>query len=154
MAIRVVTTAALSCLFAATPVLLRAQDAAKPDSEAVNPHMMSPWKEMNDFHRLLGETWHPASKDNLVPLRARATDLKAAAAAWATSKAPVSPASCASEEVRTAITKVAKDTRGIVAMIAAGADDNWLAASLKGVHESFEVAEKSCGGHGDHSGTG
>jgi hypothetical protein len=27
-------------------------------------------------------------------------------------------------------------------MITAGADDNWLAASLKTVHDTFEVAEK------------
>jgi hypothetical protein len=32
-------------------------------------------------------------------------------------------------------------------MIAAGADDTWIAASLKGVHDSFELAEKACG-HG------
>jgi hypothetical protein len=34
-------------------------------------------------------------------------------------------------------------------MITAGADDSWLAASLKGVHETFGVAEKGCGGHGN-----
>ena len=148
---RVLSTAVLSCILTATPVLLKAQGSSgpRPDSaSSMESHMMGPWKEMNAFHRLLGATWHPAAKDDLVPLRVRAKELKAAADAWAASKAPESPATCGSEEVRTAITKVAKDTRGIVAMIAAGADDTWLAASLKGVHDSFEVAEKSCGGHG------
>jgi hypothetical protein len=55
--------------------------------------MMGPWKEMNAFHRVLGATWHPASKNDLVPLRVRAKELKAAADAWAASKAPESPAS-------------------------------------------------------------
>jgi hypothetical protein len=136
----------------ATPFAVQAQDASKPkpDSSAATAmdHHMGPWKEMNAFHKVLGATWHPASQKDLVPLRVRANELKAAADAWAASKAPEAHASCGSEEVKTAIAKVAKDTRGIAAMIIAGADDNWLAASLKGVHDTFEVAEKACG-HGD-----
>jgi hypothetical protein len=148
------TAAALACLLTGTPALLAAQDSTKtrPDSSAMGgemDHMMGSWKEMNAFHRVLGATWHPASKNDLVPLRVRAKELKAAADAWAASNAPESPATCAGEEVRAAIAKVARDTRGLVAMITAGADDNWLAASLKGVHDSFEVAEKACGGHSD-----
>jgi len=150
MAKRILSTAVLACILTATPVL--AQESPRPRSDSASSsmedHMMGPWKEMNAFHRLLGATWHPAAKDDLVPLRVRAKELKAAADAWAASKAPESPATCGTDEVRTAITKVAKDTRGIVAMIAAGADDTWLAASLKGVHDSFELAEKACGGHG------
>jgi hypothetical protein len=146
MANRVLTAVVLSGFLIATPVLLQAQGASIADStSSIESHLMGPWKEMNAFHRLLGETWHAASKDNLVPLRARARDLKVAADAWAASKVPESPASCASEQVRTAITKVAKETRGIVAMITAGADDTWLAASLKGVHDSFESVESKCG---------
>ena len=153
MAKRVLTTAVLSCILTATPALLQAQEMSRPrpDSAAsatMESHMMGPWKEMNAFHKVLGATWHPASKQDLVPLRVRANELKAAADAWAASRAPESLASCASEEVKAAITKVAKDTRGIAAMIVAGADDTWLAASLKGVHDTFEVAEKACGGHG------
>ena len=154
MAKRVLTTAVLSCILTATPALLHAQETSRPRpdsaaSSAMESHMMGPWKEMNAFHKVLGATWHPASKQDLVPLRVRANELKAAAGAWAASKAPESLASCASEEVKAAITKVANDTRGIAAMIVAGADDTWLAASLKGVHDTFEVAEKACGGHGN-----
>ncbi len=113
-------------------------------------HMMSPWKEMNAFHRVLGATWHPASKNDLVPLRVRANELKAAADAWAASKAPESPAACSGEEVRAAVAKLARDTRGIALMITAGADDSWLAASLKGVHDSFEKVESRCSGAAGH----
>ena len=149
------TVAVLASAVTVLPTAVHAQDSTKtrPDSSAtamageMDHMMMGPWKEMNAFHRVLGATWHPASKNDLVPLRVRAKELKAAADAWAASKAPESPASCSGEDVRTAVAKVARDTRGIVAMITAGADDNWLAASLKGVHESFQVAEKACGGH-------
>ena len=36
---------------------------------------------MNAFHRVLGATWHPAEKNDLAPLKARAKELKAAAKA-------------------------------------------------------------------------
>ena len=145
------TVAALTCcLLSGATALLSAQDSTRtvPDSSAMGGEMdhmmMGPWKEMNAFHRVLGATWHPASKNDLVPLRVRAKELKLAADAWAASKAPESPAACSGEEVRATIAKVARDARGLVAMITAGADDNWLAASLKGVHDSFETVEARC----------
>jgi hypothetical protein len=145
--------AVLASAVTVLPTAAHAQDSTKtrPDSSAtamageMDHMMMGPWKEMNTFHRVLGATWHPASKNDLVPLRVRAKELKAAADAWAASKAPESPAACGGADVRTAVAKVARDTRGIVAMITAGADDNWLAASLKGVHDSFELVEAKCG---------
>ena len=151
MSLRFLVTAACSLFLTATPVLLSAQDSTRvrPDSSASADmhHMMSPWKEMNDFHKVLGATWHPAEKGNLVPLRVRAKELKAAAIAWANSKAPAMPESCGSESVRASIDKVARDSRGIVAMLEAEADDNWLRATLKGVHDAFETAEARCSGH-------
>jgi hypothetical protein len=77
MAKRVLTTAVLSCILTATPALLHAQETSRPRpdsaaSSAMESHMMGPWKEMNAFHKVLGATWHPASKQDLVPLRVRA----------------------------------------------------------------------------------
>lgn len=142
--------AVFAVTLATSPLTLKAQDSTKtrPDTSAMGgdmDHVMGPWKEMNEFHRVLAATWHPASKDDLVPLRVRARELKALADAWAASKAPAAPATCGGDDVREAIAKVARDTRGITAMITAGADDNWLAASLKGVHDSFETIEAKCG---------
>lgn len=150
------TAATAATLAIALPFTAHAQDStrAKPDSSAtamageMDHMMMGPWKEMNAFHKVLGATWHPASKNDLVPLRVRARELRAAADAWAASKAPESPASCGSEEVHAAIVKVARDMRAIVLMISAEADDSWLAGSLKAVHDSFETVEAKCGAHG------
>jgi hypothetical protein len=146
--------ALLAGLLAFAPVSLVAQDTTRtrPDSSAMaghmDDHMMGPWKEMNAFHRVLVATWHPAQKNDLIPLRVRAKELKTLADAWAASKPPEMPVACASEEVRAAVTKIARDSRGLVALLAAEADDEWLVASFKGLHESFEVAEQRCGGHG------
>ena len=140
-------------LAVAVPTTLAAQDSTKPKPDSARAgmmdHMMGPWKEMNAFHRVMGATWHPASqKSDLAPLKARAKELLTSAETWASSKPPAMPASCASEPVRNAATKVVTETKALVALVDAGSDDAKLKAALKSVHDAFEVAEKSCGGHG------
>lgn len=154
---RSVLTAMLLAVLAATA---SAQDTTKPKPEAsradmMDDHMMGPWKEMNAFHRVMGATWHPASqKGDLAPLKARAKELLAAADTWAASKPPAMPTSCGTQEVLAAVTKVAADSKSLATMIESGADDASLKTALKAVHDSFEVAEKACGGHGEHGRTG
>lgn len=139
-------------LLAIAPFTLEAQGAAasKPDTaKQAMDHMAGPWKEMNAFHRVMGATWHPASsKNDLAPLKARAKELVTTAEAWVASKAPATPASCGSAEVRAAATKVARDAKALVTLVDSGADDTKLKEALKGVHDAFEVAEHACGGHG------
>lgn len=149
----------LPILFAAliaavVPVTVTAQDSTKPKPDSarmggMSDHMMGPWKEMNAFHSVMGATWHPASaRNDLAPLKARAKDLATAAEAWLASKPPVTPASCGSAAVKSAVTKVVTEAKGLVALLESGADDDKLKAALKKVHDEFEVAEHACGGHG------
>jgi hypothetical protein len=77
----------------------------------------------------------------MIPLRARAKELKSAADAWAASKAPEMVPSCASEGVRRMVDKVAHESKAIVAMLDAQVDDTWLMAQFKRLHSSFEAAE-------------
>jgi hypothetical protein len=150
----------IALVFAAAPIV-RAQDAkTRPDttrsgSSSMENHMMGPWKELNAFHRVMGATWHPASqKNDLAPLRARAKDLLSSAEAWAASTPPAMPASCRSEPVRSAVTRVVTETRALLGLMESGADDAGIKAALKTVHDSFEVAEKGCAGHGGHGQSG
>ena len=146
----------LASLILVAPLSLAAQDPAKPTPEAekkgmMDDHMMGPWKEMNAFHRVMGATWHPASsKGDLAPLKAKAKELLTAADAWAASRPPSMPASCGDSTVVAAAKKVASETKALVGLVEANVDDTRLKSALKGVHDAFEVAEKSCGGHGEH----
>lgn len=140
------------------PLSLTAQDPAKPKPEAekkgmMGDHMMGPWKEMNAFHRVMGATWHPASqKGDLAPLKAKANELLSAADAWAASRPPAMPASCGDSTVITAVKKVATEAKALLGMVESNADDDKLKSALKHVHDTFEVAEKGCAGHGQHGG--
>jgi hypothetical protein len=128
--------------------------ASRPDSAAkggMSDHMMGSWKEMNAFHVVMAATWHPArQKNDLAPLRAKATDLAKSAEAWAASKAPMMLHGCHSEAVTKAIARVAVDAKALAALVSSSADDARLKESLKALHDTFEVAEKGCGGHGEH----
>src|SRR5687767_12025262 len=151
MTIRTLLIAAFVAAIA--PVQVTAQDTTRPKPDSgrgmMDDHMMGPWKEMNAFHRVMAATWHPASqKGDVAPLKARVKELLTSADAWAASKPPAMPASCSSEAVRTAATKVATESKALVALVDSGADDARLKSVLKGVHDAFEVAEKGCGGHG------
>ena len=152
MTIRTLLIGALIATIVPAPVL--AQDATKPKPDSAqggmdDHHMMGPWKEMNAFHRVMAATWHPASqKGDVAPLKTRVKELLSMADAWAASKPPAMPASCGNEAVRNAATKVASESKALVALVDSGADDDRLKAALKGVHDTFEVAEKGCGGHG------
>jgi hypothetical protein len=145
----------LAVLILVTPIALTAQDPAKPKPEAekkemMDDHMMGPWKEMNAFHRVMGATWHPASqKGDLTPLKAKAKELLIAADAWAASSPPAMPASCGDSAVIAAMKKVATETKALAGLVDSKADDTRLKSALKSVHDTFEVAEKACAGHGD-----
>ena len=152
--------ALVALLFAvAVPAALSAQDSTKPKPDSARArmmehHMSGPWKEMNAFHHVLRATWHPAEHDgDLAPLKSRVKELLKAADAWAASKPPAMPASCNSEPVRAAATKVAAETRALSALVDSKTDDAKLKAALKSVHDAFEVAEKACGGHGGYETT-
>lgn len=141
-----IVTAVLSCALG-SPAIAQDSTRAKPESPAMesHDHMMGGWKEMNAFHQILGATWHPAQKNDLIPLRVRAKELKTLADAWAASKPPMMPAACVSDSTKATITKIARDARGIVALLAAEADDAYLAGTLKGIHDSFERVASQCG---------
>lgn len=149
---------AVAVFICVSPLSLTAQDTDKPKPEAekkgmMDDHMMGPWKEMNAFHRVMGATWHPASqKGDLAPLKARAKELLSAADVWAASRPPATPPSCGDSAVVAAVKKVASDTKALVGLVEANADDTRLKAALKDVHDAFEVAGKSCAGHGEHGG--
>lgn len=148
----------IAVLIVAAPVALSAQDTPKPKPDStragmMDHHMAGPWKEMNAFHHVLGATWHPADHDaNLSPLKSHAKELLKTAEAWAASQPPATPATCATEAVRGAATKVVTETKALLALIGSGSDDARLKAALKNVHDTFEVAEKGCAGHGGHGG--
>ncbi len=127
------------------------QHGAKPDSaskaaamkhDMKGEHMMSPWKEMDAFHGVLGGTFHPAAdKGDFAPLKANAQTLADKAKAWAGSTAP---AACATPENAKAVTTIAASTADLAEKVKGSTSDADLKAAITAIHDTFETVEKSC----------
>jgi hypothetical protein len=105
-------------------------------------HASSGWKELDEYHKLMMDTWHPAKGTNdLKPLRAKAKDLSASAQALAKS---TPPSSCNKPELIEAARDLVPASHALVKQVAIGASDADLKALLAEAHTKFEVLEKGC----------
>ncbi len=151
------TAAVLASLFATAPVAAQAKPpAAKPPAEMDHAKMMDHskmengakaegWKELDAYHMLMMATWHPAKdKNDLAPIRAKATEMVASAKLVAASKGPMA---CQKPELLKAQAGLPVETEKVAAMVAAKATDADLKAGLKGLHDSFDLLE-GCAGAG------
>jgi hypothetical protein len=114
-------------------------------------HAASGWKEMDAFHQLMMQTWHPAKSSNdLAPARAKAGAMADAARAWA---AAAVPKGCDTPETRATVARLATDSRALADLVArAGSTDAQVRDALKALHDRFEPVEHGCrpAGHGAH----
>lgn len=115
---------------------------AAPTKPMDMSHAMSGWKELDAFHMLMMETWHPVSKSgDLKPIRAKATAMSDAAKTWAASTVP---AACDTKPIRDAVAAVARDSRSLADLVAQQGADAELKTSLAKLHDTFEVVEGGC----------
>ena len=105
-------------------------------------HGMSPWKELDAFHMLVMETWHPAKdKSDMKATRAKSAELLASAKVLAASSAPKG---CDSPKVKDAVKGLPAEAQTVADLVTKKADDAALKAALKSLHDKFEVAEGGC----------
>lgn len=101
----------------------------------------SGWKQLDAFHKLLQDTWHPAQNGDLKPARAKAAEFVAGAETWAKSKGP---AKCDNEMARKAIPGVVSDAKAFGNAVAGSASDDAVKAALKKAHDAFEMVAMPC----------
>ena len=119
------------------------KDHAKQDHSMQDMHhAMSPWKELDAFHMLVMETWHPAKdKGDMKATRAKSAELLASAKVLAASSAPKG---CDSPKVKDAVKGLPAEAQTVADLVTKKADDAALKAALKSLHDKFEVAEGGC----------
>jgi len=106
------------------------------------------WKELDAYHMLMMATWHPAKdKNDLAPIRAKATEMVASAKLVAASKSPMA---CQKPELLKAQAGLPVETEKVAAMVAAKAADADLKAGLKGLHDRFDLLEGCAGAEMKH----
>lgn len=105
-------------------------------------HAASGWKELDNYHMLMMQTWHPIKeKGDVAPIRAKAAEMVASARKLATSKAPKG---CDTPALKNAASTLVADTEGVANLVSRKADDAALTAAMKTLHDQFEVLEEGC----------
>jgi hypothetical protein len=125
----------IACLFIASFAMIafaRAQE--KKDPIAIG------WKEMNEFHTVMSETFHPAEEGHLDPIKKRSQEMIDKAAAWQKSTAPEG---YDKKKVETSLKKLVKGTKELNGLVKANSPDKVLKEKLSGLHGIFhEIMEK------------
>ncbi len=102
------------------------------------------WKEMDDFHMIMAETFHPyKDSSNLEPAKSRADELLKAANEWAS--APL-PERVDNEEMRSQLEQLRSEAATLAESVRSS-DDNVVASHLTELHDTFHVIQEAWYGH-------
>ena len=103
------------------------------------------WKEMDDFHTIMAETFHPyKDSSNLEPAKRRASELMRAADKWASAELP---SRVNNEEVKAKLEQL-KSEAATLAESVKSSDDNVIGDHLTRLHDTYhQIEEAWYGGH-------
>jgi hypothetical protein len=105
------------------------------------------WKEMDDFHSIMAEAFHPFKDSaNLAPAKEHADELASSAAAW--QAAPL-PSKVDNPEVKSKLDSLKSGTAAFVETVKSGNDDA-IGKSLTQLHDQFHEVQEAWYGGNDH----
>jgi outer membrane lipoprotein-sorting protein len=106
------------------------------------------WKEMDDFHMLMAESFHPFKDSaNLAPAKAGAATMASAAEKWAGSTLPEK---VNNDDMKSKLASLNEGNASLVQTINAG-DDKAIGEQLTKVHDLFHAIQETWYGAGaDH----
>ncbi|MBT1701873.1 hypothetical protein [Chryseosolibacter indicus] len=104
------------------------------------------WKEMDDFHMVMAETFHPYKDSaDLAPIKSKAKELYAAADKWTSSPLPQK---VDNEGMKTKLQTLKSETEVLADVVQTG-EDKAVGEQLTKVHDLFHsIQEDWYGGHG------
>ncbi len=138
---------AIQILIPALAILALACGTGKNDHD--HHEDSAEWKEMDDFHAIMAETFHPYKDSaNLEPAKSRATELARAAEEWAMAKLP---SKVDNEGMKEKLQQLEQETAALVQAVSA---DEGVGEQLTKVHDLFHEIQESWygGGEGAHEG--
>jgi hypothetical protein len=98
------------------------------------------WKEMHDFHTVMGGTFHPAEEGNMEPIKTRSQEMVDKAVAWEKS---TPPEGYNKKAVAGTLKKLVEGSKELHQMVKSKATDKELLDKLSSLHDVFhEIMEK------------
>jgi hypothetical protein len=99
------------------------------------------WAEMDAFHTVMSQTFHPAEEGKLEPIRKRAGEMATKAKQWADSKPPKI---YDVPEIKEMFVKLAAEAKALADHIAKGAGDEQVKKELTELHDRFHEIIGAC----------
>jgi hypothetical protein len=99
------------------------------------------WKELEAFHTVMAETFHPAEDGNLQPVRDRASDLLARATTWQASTVPLG---YDREKTARSLTTLVDKCKQVEAAVKAKKSDTELMNLITEAHDAFHAIVETC----------
>lgn len=98
------------------------------------------WKELENFHEVMSETFHPSEEGNLVPIKNRSLEMLQKAIIWRKS---TPPAGYDKKAVKKHLKNLVKGSKSLHKLIMQKGTNQQITESLSKLHDVFhEVAEK------------
>jgi len=98
------------------------------------------WPEMETFHTVMAQTFHPAEEGKLEPIKNRSEEMLDKATAWKNSKAPEG---YNQKAVNKPLSKLVKGSKELNKLVKANATDAAIKEKIASLHNVFhEIMEK------------
>lgn len=106
------------------------------------------WKEKNDFHKIMSQTFHPAEEGNLAPIKSRIQEMETKAVAFQKSDIPSEIAN--KEEVKKNLDELVKGTKILSKKIRSNSSDEIIKKHLTELHDVFHKIVGLCSAEDEH----
>jgi hypothetical protein len=105
------------------------------------------WPEMDAFHKVMAEAYHPfKDSSNVGPVKRLAEEMAQEAEKW--QAAPL-PEKVSNDQTKAQLEKLAGDARALSDQIKGGAKDDEIGRLLTQLHESFHAIMEAWNGEGE-----
>ena len=93
------------------------------------------WKEKNEFHKVMSQTFHPAEGGNLAPIKSKIAEMQAKAVAFQKSEIPAELPN--KEEIKKNLDELVNGTKVLAKKIKKNASDEVIKTQLTALHDVF-----------------
>lgn len=111
------------------------------DASAATVQANDKWAELDAYHNVMSQTFHPAEEGKLEPIRKRAGELADKAKQWLESKPPKVYESA---DIKALLVKLNAESKALADAIANGAKDEQLKKDLTALHDRFHEIIGAC----------
>ncbi len=111
------------------------------ESPAAMAQASDKWAELDAYHNVMSQTFHPAEDGKLEPIRKRAGELAEKAKQWLESKPPKVYDTA---DIKALLVKLNAESKALADAIANGAKDEQLKKDLTALHDSFHEIIGAC----------